>query len=87
MTMQLTLNIPDFAPLTLNKDIAELKETIKLNCALMLFKNGKFSLEQASHFANLSMYDFMLACKENNIPTISYDQDELENELKVLGSL
>jgi len=43
--MQLTLNIPDFAPLTLNKDIAELKQTIKLNSALMLFKNAKFSIE------------------------------------------
>lgn len=85
--MQLTLNIPDFAPLTLNKDITELKETIKLNSALMLFKNGKFSLEQASHFANLSIYDFMWACKENSIPAISYDQDELENELKLLEQL
>jgi len=62
--MQLTLNIPEFALLTLNKDIQELKQTIKLSTALMLFKNGKFSIEQASHFANLSLYDFMDECKK-----------------------
>lgn len=85
--MQLTLNIPDFAPLTLNKDMAELKQTIKLNSALMLFKNAKFSIEQASKFANVSIYEFMSECKKNNIPVINYERDELENELKMLDSL
>lgn len=85
--MQLTLDIPDFSPLTLNKDIVELKQTIKLNSALMLFKNAKFSIEQASRFANLSIYEFMNECKKNRIPVISYDEGELENELKVLENL
>jgi len=85
--MQLILNIPDFAPLTLNKDLAELKQTIKLSSALMLFKNSKFSIEQASKFANLSIYEFMNECKKNNISVISYEKDELENELNMLDSL
>jgi predicted HTH domain antitoxin len=85
--MQLTLNIPDFAPLTLNKDLAELKQTIKLNSALMLFKNSKFSIEQASRFANLSIYEFMNECKNNKISVISYEKNELENELKMLDNL
>jgi len=85
--MQLTLNIPDFAPLTLNKDLAELKQTIKLNSALMLFKNSKFSIEQASRFANLSVYEFMFECKNNRIPVISYEENELKNELNMLDNL
>ena len=85
--MQLTLNIPDFAPLTLNKDIQELKQTIKLNTALMLFKNAKFSIEQASKFANLSLYDFMGECKKNQIPVISYEADELANEMKLMSGM
>jgi len=85
--MQLTLNIPEFALLTLNKDILELKETIKISTALMLFKNGKFSIEQASHFANISLYDFMDECKKNEIPVICYEEDELENELKLMSGL
>ena len=85
--MQVTLNIPDFAPLTLNNDIPELKKMIKLNTALMLFKNAKFSLEQASNFANISLYDFMAECAKNQIPVISYEVDELESELKSMGNL
>jgi len=85
--MQLTLNIPEFALLTLNEDIQELKQTIKLNTALMLFKNSKFSIEQASHFANLSLYDFMDECKKNQISVISYDENELENEMELMSGL
>lgn len=85
--MQVTLNIPDFAPLTLNNDIPELKKMIKLNTALMLFKNAKFSLEQASNFANISLYDFMAECSKNQIPVISYEVDELEGEMKSMGNL
>ena len=53
----------------------------------MLFKNGKFSMEQASHFANLFLYDFMDECKKNQIPVISYDEGELENEMKLMSGL
>ena len=60
---------------------------IKTTIALMLFKNGKFSIEQASHFANLSLYDFMDECKKNQIPVISYDKGELENEMKLMSGL
>ena len=85
--MQLTINIPDFVALALNKDIQELKETIKINSALMLFKSGKLSLEQASSFANLSLYEFLKECKKNKIPTITYSKNELEDELKLMDSL
>jgi len=85
--MQVTLNIPDFAVFTLNNDMQELKQTIKLNSALMLFKNGKLSIEQASSFAGLGIYDFMAECSKNEIAVISYDDNELENELNLMGAL
>ncbi len=85
--MQLTLNIPDFIPLTLNKDLQELKQTIKINTALMLFKNEKLSIEQASKFANVSLYDFMDECKKNQIPITSYTKDELDNEMNLMSNL
>ena len=85
--MELTLNIPEFALLTLNNDIKELKQTIKISTALMLYKNSKFSIEQASNFANLSMYDFMEECKQNKIPIIDYRDDELESEMKLMSGL
>ena len=85
--MQVTINIPDFAPLTLNNDMQELKQTIKLNSALMLFKNAKLSIEQASSFAGLDIYDFMAECSKNNIAVISYEENELENELEMMRTL
>jgi len=62
-------------------------QTIRLSIALMLFKNAKFSIEQASHFANLSLYDFMDECKKNQIAVISYDEDVLENEMELMSGL
>jgi predicted HTH domain antitoxin len=85
--MQVTINIPDFAPFTLNNNMQELKYTIKLNTALMLFKNGKFSIEQASSFAGIDIYTFISECNKNNIPVISYEENELENELEMLRIL
>ena len=61
--------------------------SVKTSIALMLFKNGKFSIEQASHFANLFLYDFMDECKKNQIPVISYDEGELESEMKLMSGL
>ncbi len=85
--MQLTINIPDFAPFALNSDIGELKQTIKLNTALMLYKNSKFSIEQASRFSGMSIYDFMAECNKNHIPVISYSENELANELEMMKKL
>ena len=85
--MQVTINIPDFAPFTLNNNMHELKQTIKLNSALMLFKNAKLSIDQASSFAGMDIYDFMIECSKNNIAVISYEANELENELKMMKIL
>ena len=85
--MQVTLTIPDFAPMALNSDIQELKETIKQDTALMLYKQGKLSFEQACSFADLDAYAFMKACARNGIAVIRYDRSELENELASMRDL
>lgn len=85
--MQVTLNIPDSMPFTLNNNLQEMKRMIKLNSALMLFKNGKLSIEQASDFADMALYDFMAECSKNDIAVISYDDIELANELQMMKTL
>lgn len=85
--MQLTISIPDFAPFALNSDMQELKQTIKLNTALMLFKNAKFSIEQASRFSGMNIYGFMAECDKNSIPVISYEESELADELETMKTL
>ncbi len=68
-------------------NMQELKRTIKPNSVLMLFKNAKHSIEQASIFEGLDIYHFMPECSKNNIAVISYKKSELENELKMLKTL
>jgi len=85
--MELTINIPEFALSTRNNDIKELKQTIKLSTVLMLYKNSKFSIEQASNFTILSIYNFMEECKNNKIPIIDYKYGELESEIKLMNGL
>ena len=85
--MQLTMNIPDFTQLTLNVNSDEIIQTIKLNTALMLFKNAKFSITQASEFANISLYDFIQECKNNQISIIDYSKQELQDEINLMRDL
>jgi len=85
--MQLTMNIPDFTQLTLNVNSDEIIQTIKLNSALMLFKNAKFSITQASEFANISLYDFIQKCKNNQISIIDYSKQELQDEINLMRDL
>ncbi len=85
--MQIVLNMPDFVPLTLNEDINELKKTIKLNTALMLYKKGKFTIEQASDFSGLSVYEFLKECHDNEIPVIEHSEEELLHELQMMKNL
>ncbi len=87
LSMQIVLNMPDFVSLTLNESASELKQTIKLNTALMLFKKGKFSIEQASNFSSLSIYEFLKECRENEISVIDYSEEELLQELSLMSDL
>ncbi len=85
--MQIVLNMPDSVSFTLNESANELKQTIKLNAALMLFKKGKFSIEQASDFSGLSIYEFLKECRENEIPVIDSSEEELLKELSLMSDL
>ncbi|MBI2671458.1 UPF0175 family protein [Candidatus Woesearchaeota archaeon] len=49
--------------------------------SIRLYKDGKFSGEQAAKFANLSMWEFFDLLKERKIP-INYDTEEFEKDLK-----
>jgi len=85
--MQVALNIPEFVPVSLNQSVEELGDSIKLNAALIFFKNGKFSLEQAAKFSNLDIYDFIKECKKNQISVVNYTEEELKEELALLDSI
>lgn len=55
----------------------------KKEFSLKLYREGKFSAEQAAKFANVSMWEFFDLLKERKIP-INYDLEEFEEEFKYI---
>ena len=77
--MQLTFDVPQ--QFALEQSPAEVADTLKLYAALALFRAGKLSAGSATELAGISRYEFMAACKRQNIPTINYSAEDLRAEL------
>ena len=77
--MQVVIDLPnDFFSLRGHRQIVE---ELRLSYALRLFKVSEVSLSKAAEVAGLDMYDFMSACKQEQIPVIDISKDELLEEL------
>lgn len=77
--MQVAIDLPnDFIKLRGHQQIVE---ELRLSYALRLFKASEVSLSKAAEVAGLNMYDFMSACKKEQIPVIDISKDELLEEL------
>ena len=78
--MQLSVNIPEHY--FVDNSALEIRHSLKLNTALIMFQEGKISIGAACEFAGIDRYTFMAACKEHNIPIVNYDIDEIEGDLQ-----
>lgn len=67
-------------------DKSDLAKEIQLSLALILFKQGKVSINKASSIAGLDLYEFMRECKRNEIPVINISGEDLAEELNSLKS-
>ena len=54
--------------------------------ALWLIQRGRVTLVKAAELVGMNVDDFMLVCKENQVPVIAISQAELLQELAPLGS-
>lgn len=61
--------------------LAKSLEEWKIEYALKMYKEGKFSTEQTAKFANVSVWRLFDLLKEKKIP-LNYDMEELERDLK-----
>jgi len=78
--MQIAVELPnDFAAF---QSAHEIQRDIRLSYALWLFKSAKVTLGKAAELAALDIYDFMSACKENQVPVIDMDKQALIDELQ-----
>lgn len=77
--MEITLTLPN--NFTAFQSMADIEQDIRLSYSLWLFKNAKVSISKAAELANLTIYEFMNACKKNDVPVIDMSKDELLDDL------
>jgi predicted HTH domain antitoxin len=78
--MKVTLDIPDSYALYFG--LSSIERQLKLFTALMLVKQGKISVSKAAELAEITIYDFLKQCKENDIPVVDYSKEELKEEFE-----
>ena len=78
--MQIAIELPsDFVGF---QNEQQIKRDILLSYALWLFKAERVTLSRAAMLAGMEIYDFMAACKENQIPILDISREELLEELE-----
>jgi predicted HTH domain antitoxin len=77
--MQIAINLPnDFVAL---QSSAEIEKDMRLSYSLWLLKNARVTLAKAAELAGLDIYDFIAACKHNDVPVIDISKQELLEDL------
>jgi len=77
--MQIAVNLPnDFVDFQLAADI---EKEMRLSYSLWLLKNARVTLSKAAELAGIDIYEFIAACKQNDVPVIDISKEELLEEL------
>ena len=83
--MQIAIELPnDFVAFQAPQQV---QRDIRLSYAMWLFQKERVTIAKAAELAGLDLYDFIGACKENQIPVISISREELLEEIKELEEL
>lgn len=83
--MQITLDIPEKH--FLFQSPAELVRLLKLNTAIDLYRQGRFSAGAAAEFVgDLDRYEFLYECRQRGVEPQTYESiDELQAEVDALA--
>ncbi|HEY8034512.1 MAG TPA: UPF0175 family protein [Methylobacter sp.] len=77
--MQIAVNLPnDFVSF---QSAADIEKDMRLSYSLWLFKNARVTLSKAAELAGMDIYEFIAACKQNDVPVIDISKEELLEEL------
>jgi predicted HTH domain antitoxin len=63
---------------------AQIEHDMRLAYALWLLKGAKVTIAKAAELAGLNIYEFIKACKDNQVAVIDISRDELLEELEGL---
>lgn len=83
--MQLAIELPnDF--MALEKE-QEVQQEVRLSYALRLYKHSKVTISRATQLAGMDIYQFMAACKQEEIDVIDVSKEALQKELEGMNTL
>ncbi|NQV19075.1 MAG: UPF0175 family protein [Armatimonadetes bacterium] len=77
----ISFSVPEEIIFTLNENLNEFTNNIRLFSALQFYKMHKLSLGKAAELANLDKENFISQLGKYKIPLIDYNADELKKEL------
>jgi predicted HTH domain antitoxin len=60
----------------------QIQGDVQLSYSLWLVRTGRITVGKAAALAGLDIYRFMSICKDNSIPVIDYDRDELKQAME-----
>ena len=82
--MQIAIDLPnDFVVF---QSVHQIREEVRTSYALWLYQRARVTLVKAAELAGVDLYDFMIICKDNQVPVINISREELEAELSGLSS-
>ncbi|HYN79277.1 MAG TPA: UPF0175 family protein [Lamprocystis sp. (in: g-proteobacteria)] len=81
--MQVAIDLPnDFVEMLTEEAIAK---EMRLTYALALFRDARVTGSKAAELAGMDIYEFMSACKAQQIPVIDVSREDLIREMQSVG--
>jgi predicted HTH domain antitoxin len=81
----MTIEYPDSLPTLSNQSVAEFERESRLALAMKMYELGRWSSGQAARVAGIPRARFLLECPRYQVPTVSWEDDEIEAEFSGLA--
>jgi len=78
---RLSIDYPDNFIASFNQSKDSFEREAKMAMAVKLFEMGRLTSGQAAHMAGVSRVQFLLECSRFGVPSVSWEQEEIEAEL------
>ncbi len=77
---RLSIDYPDSFTASFNQSKDAFEREAKMAMAVKLFEMGRLTSGQAAHMAEVSRVQFLLECSRFGVPSVSWEQEEIEAE-------